>query len=110
HERLVGLGRDLEVAPEVPPGDDVRLVAGGQRDVQPAAQLGVGAAPERGRPVGAEVRSRRIAHARILAPSGSYSGSRATSKPIQSPNTSTPPRVPTAAPYRGPAGSPLQRP
>ena len=49
HERPVGLGRDLEVAPEMAPGDRVGLVAGGQRDVEPAAQLGVGAAPERRR-------------------------------------------------------------
>ena len=77
-------------------GDDVGLVAGGERDVEPAAQLGVGAAPERGRPVGAEGR-RRVGHARILSPAGSYSGSRATSKPIHSPKTSTSPRVPIAA-------------
>ena len=96
HERLVGLGRDLEVAPEMPPRHEVRLVAGGERDVQPAAQLGVRTAPEPGRPFRAEAR-RRIGHARILAPVGSYSGSRATSKPIQSPKTSTSPRVPIAA-------------
>ena len=42
-------------------------------------------------------RRRRTGHARILAPAGSYSGSRATSKPIQSPKTSTSPRVPMAA-------------
>ena len=37
HERLVGLGRDLEVAPEMSPGNDIRLVASGQGDVKPAA-------------------------------------------------------------------------
>ena len=50
-----------------------------------------------GRPVRRRRPHRRVAHARILAPSGSYSGSRATSKPIQSPKTSTSPRVPMAA-------------
>ncbi len=37
------------------------------------------------------------AHARIRSPAGSQSGSRITSKPIQSPKTSTSPRVPIDA-------------
>ncbi len=45
------------------------------------------------RPVAPE---RRAAHARIRSPAGSHKGSRMTSKPIQSPNTSTSPRVPMA--------------
>ena len=40
----------------------------------------------------------RLGHARILAPSGSYSGSRATSKPTHSPKTSTSPRAPDRRP------------
>ena len=78
--------------------DDVGLVAGRLGDLEPAAKLGVGAAPERGGPVGAEgPAGSRSGHERILALSGSYSGSRATSKPIHSPKTSISPRVPIAA-------------
>ena len=53
HERPVGLGRDLQVAPEVAPGDLVGLVAGRDGDLEPAPKLVVSAAPERGGPVGA---------------------------------------------------------
>ena len=60
--------------------------------VEPAAQLGVRAAPERGAPLGSE--ARRLAHARILSPFGSQSGSRTTSAPTHSPKTSISPRVP----------------
>ena len=94
HERPVRLGIDREVAAEMRPGDHVGLVAGGLGDLQPAAQLRVGAAPEARGPVAPE---RRAAHARIRSPAGSHSGSRMTSKPIQSPKTSTSPRVPMAA-------------
>ena len=62
HEAAVGLGLDDEVAPKVSPGDDVGLVAGGHGDVEPATQLGVGAAPERCRPVAPERRVVRRGH------------------------------------------------
>ena len=93
HERPVGLGLDLEVAPEVPPGDRVGLVAGGQGDVQPAAQLGVraraGTRPTSPRPK----RGRRVAHARILAPARGRTAARARPRSRSSRRTPRPRRA-----------------
>ncbi len=77
HEGPVGLGLDDEIAPEVLERQRVGGIGAGQRERQPLVVA-------------------RFGHDRILAPSGSYSGSRATSKPIHSPKTSTSPRVPIA--------------
>ena len=73
HEAAIGLRRDLQVAPEVRPGDSVGLVARRLRDLQPAAQLGIGPQPQGRRPVAAVRLARRrwFGHPRILAPSGS---------------------------------------
>lgn len=92
-EGRVGLPLHGDVASERAHRDGICLVAPGERGLDPTAQLGVRAAPEPGAPLGPELG----AHAQILAPSGSHSGSRAISNPIHSPNTSTSPRVPIAA-------------
>jgi len=92
-ERRVRLARDLHVPVEVLERQRIGGIAPVEGRLDPAPDLGLGAAAEGGGPCRPELG----AHARILAPSGSYSGSRAISKPIQSPNTSTSPRVPIAA-------------
>ena len=85
HERRSGLRVDLEVAPEVPQGDRVGLVAGARANAsQASSSASARRSPSR----------RSVRHERIRSPFGSYSGSRATSKPTHSPNTSTSPRVP----------------
>ena len=71
-----------------------------RRKCSSAMRVGLVAAGQREREPGVVARRRVlrvVGHARILAPSGSYSGSRATSKPTHSPKTSTSPRVPIAA-------------
>ena len=93
HEGPVGLGGDLEVAPEVGQGEGVGLVAERQREVQPAAQLGLRPEPQRGAPFGTVGGT----HERIRSPAGSHSGSRTTSAPTQAPKTSISPRVPGTA-------------
>ena len=84
-ERPVGLPRRHGVAPKVPQGDGIGLVAPAEGGLDPAPQLRVGAAPKGRAPVRAEGRIGSGGQDRILVPSGSQSGSRATSNPTHDP-------------------------
>ncbi len=96
-ERAVGFPRRQGVPPKVPQGDGIGLVAPSERSIDPAPQLRVGPTPKGRAPVRAERTVRGGGQERILAPSGSQSGSRATSNPTQTPKMSISPRVPIAA-------------
>ncbi len=95
HEGAIGLGRDLEVAPEGASGELVGLVAGRLSNREPGVELHLGPSPETRRPLRAVGGLPR--HERNRSPAGSQSGSLTTSKPIHSPKTSISPRVPIPA-------------